>query len=65
MLIYQRCGSSSSWSARATDGFVPYRFLDPANGDLSVAIYSVAIAGFILLFGYAVYGLSRVRILKP
>lgn len=48
----------------ATDGWVPYPFLSPANGYLSVAIYAVAIAGFTILFAYGVYAYSRVRILK-
>lgn len=49
----------------ATDGWVPYPFLSPANGYLSVAIYSVAIAGFTILFAYGVYAYSRVKVLKP
>ena len=49
----------------ATDGWVPYPFLSPANGYLSVAIYSIAIAGFTILFAYGVYAYSRVRVLKP
>jgi hypothetical protein len=49
----------------ATDGWVPYPFLDPATGYWSVAVYSIAIAAFTVLFGIAVFALSRVRILKP
>lgn len=49
----------------ATDGWVPYPFLDPATGYGSVAVYSIAIAAFTVLFGIAVFALSRVRILKP
>ena len=49
----------------ATDGWVPYPFLDPATGYGSVAAYSIAIAVFTVLFGLAVFALSRVRILKP
>lgn len=49
----------------ATDGWVPYPFLDPATGDGSVAIYSIAIAVSTALFGLAIFALSRVRILKP
>lgn len=48
----------------ATDGWVPYPFLSPTNGYLSVAIYSIAIAGFTILFAYGVYAYSRVRVLK-
>lgn len=49
----------------ATDGWVPYPFLNPANGYLSVAIYALAISGFTILFAYGVYAYSRVRVLKP
>ncbi len=49
----------------ATDGWVPYPFLDPATGYGSVAAYSIAIAVFTVLFGLVVFALSRVRILKP
>ncbi|MBC7591115.1 MAG: Pr6Pr family membrane protein [Salinibacterium sp.] len=49
----------------ATDGWVPYPVLDPATGYGSVAAYSIAIAVFTVLFGLAVFALSRVRILKP
>jgi hypothetical protein len=49
----------------ATDGWVPYPFLDPATGYGSVAVYCVAISAFTVLFGLAVFALSRVRILKP
>lgn len=49
----------------ATDGWVPYPFLDPATGYGSVALYCAAIAAFTVLFGLAVFALSRVRILRP
>lgn len=49
----------------ATDGWVPYPFLDPATGYGTVAAYSIGIAVFTVLFGLAVFALSRVRILKP
>ena len=49
----------------ATDGWVPYPFLDPATGYGSVAVYCVAISAFTVLFGLAVFALSRVRIFKP
>jgi hypothetical protein len=49
----------------ATDGWVPYPFLDPATGYGSVTIYCIAISAFTVLFGLAVFALSRVRILKP
>lgn len=49
----------------ATDGWVPYPFLDPATGYGKVAVYCIIIAAVTILFGYAVYALSRVRILRP
>lgn len=48
----------------ATDGWVPYPFLDPETGYGLVAVYCIVIAAITILFGYAVYGLSRVRILR-
>ena len=47
----------------ATDGWVPYPFLDPATGYGKVAVYCLVIAAVTILFGYGVYALSRVRIL--
>ncbi len=49
----------------ATDGWVPYPFLDPATGYGSVAAYSLGIAAVTVLFGFAVFALSRLRILTP
>lgn len=49
----------------ATDGWVPYPFLNPNTGYGSVALYCIAISAFTVLFGLAVFALSRVRILKP
>lgn len=49
----------------ASDGWVPYPFLDPATGYASVAVYCLIISAVTILFGYAVYALSRVRLLKP
>jgi len=49
----------------ATDGWVPYPFLNPNTGYGSVALYCIGIAAFTVLFGLAVFALSRVRILKP
>jgi len=59
----------------ATDGWVPYPFLDPATGYGSVTIYCIAISALtavfglavfaLAVFGLAVFGLSRVRILAP
>ena len=47
----------------ATDGWVPYPFLDPATGSGSVTIDCIAISAFTVVFGLAVFALSRVRIL--
>ena len=49
----------------ATDGWVPYPFLDPATGYGSVAAYSVGIAIGVAVFGALVWALSRVRIIRP
>ena len=49
----------------ATDGWVPYPFLDPATGYESVALYSVGIAVGVAVFGALVWALSRVRIIRP
>ncbi|MCC6377120.1 MAG: Pr6Pr family membrane protein [Microbacteriaceae bacterium] len=48
----------------ATDGWVPYPFLNPETGYLKVAVYCIIIAAVTILFGYIVYALSRVQILK-
>ncbi|TBN57636.1 hypothetical protein EYE40_09690 [Glaciihabitans arcticus] len=47
----------------ATDGWVPYPFLDPANGYGTVALYALAIAAITILFAYGAYALTRVKIL--
>lgn len=49
----------------ATDGWVPYPFLDPATGYGSVALYSVVILIAVVVVAAAVWALSRVRIIKP
>lgn len=49
----------------AIDGWVPYPFLDPANGYGSVAIYCVVIFIATIIVGAVVFALSRVRIIKP
>ncbi len=46
----------------ATDGWVPYPFLDPAQGYGVVAIYVVGIAVSITLLGILVVGMSRLRL---
>lgn len=47
----------------ATDGWVPYPFLDPANGYDSVAVSVVIVAVAFLLSGVLVWALSRMRVL--
>lgn len=49
----------------ATDGWVPYPFLDPAQGYGVVALYSVSIFAMTAVIGAVVFALSRVRIIKP
>lgn len=48
----------------ATDGWVPYPFLDPATGYGSVAVYSIVIFIATIIIGAIVFALSRVRIIK-
>ncbi|MFJ3029033.1 Pr6Pr family membrane protein [Curtobacterium sp. NPDC087080] len=48
----------------ATDGWVPYPFLDPAQGYLVVALYCLGVAVFIGLMGILVVGMSRLRLVK-
>ncbi|MFJ4222334.1 Pr6Pr family membrane protein [Curtobacterium luteum] len=48
----------------ATDGWVPYPFLDPSLGYGVVALYCLGIAVFIALMGVLVVGMSRLRIVK-
>lgn len=49
----------------ATDGWVPYPFLDPALGYGVVAMYCLGIAGAIVIVGAIVWWVSRLRILRP
>ncbi|MET4781168.1 Pr6Pr family membrane protein [Glaciihabitans sp. UYNi722] len=49
----------------ATDGWVPYPFLNPNLGYGIVALYGVGVAVAIGIVGTAVWAISRVRILKP
>jgi hypothetical protein len=49
----------------ATDGWVPYPFLDPAQGYGVVALYCVVIALAIGVVGAGVWAVSKYRILKP
>lgn len=63
MLIYPIVWLGVILVRGATDGWVPYPFLDPATGYGKVAVYCLIIAAVTVLFGYAVYALSRVHIL--
>jgi hypothetical protein len=49
----------------ATDGWVPYPFLDPATGYGSVALYSIVIFAATVIVAAAVWAISRTRIIKP
>ncbi|PPG70558.1 hypothetical protein C5C31_05115 [Rathayibacter rathayi] len=46
----------------ATDGWVPYPFLDPATGYGRVTVFVAAVAVAFLLSGALIWALSRVRI---
>jgi hypothetical protein len=48
----------------ATDGWVPYPFLNPANGYLSVFVYVILIAVAVMGVGALVFVASRWRILR-
>jgi hypothetical protein len=48
----------------ATDGWVPYPFLDPESGYGVVALYCLGVAVFIGLMGLIVVALSRVRLIS-
>lgn len=49
----------------AIDGWVPYPFLDPAQGYGVVATYLAVIVIVTVIIGAAVFALSRVRIIRP
>lgn len=49
----------------ATDGWVPYPFLDPSTGYGSVAIYAIVIFVVAVIIGAGIFALSRTRIIKP
>jgi hypothetical protein len=48
----------------ATDGWVPYPFLDPGQGYGVVALYCLGVAVFIALMGILVVGMSRLRLVR-
>lgn len=49
----------------ATDGWVPYPFLDPATGYGSVVIYCVVISVATVVVAAVVWAISRVRVIQP
>ena len=49
----------------ATDGWVPYPFLDPANGYLSVALVCAGIVALGWVVGLGVFQLTRWRLITP
>jgi len=59
MLIYPLTWCAVVLIRGATDGWVPYPFLDPSNGYASVAGYIVGIATTIAVFGAGVIWISR------
>ena len=48
----------------ATDGWVPYPFLNPSLGYGVVALYCLGVALFIGLMGVLVVGMSRLRLIR-
>lgn len=48
----------------ATDGWVPYPFLDPTLGYGTVAVYCLCIAGAIVIVGALVWWVSKLRTLR-
>jgi hypothetical protein len=48
----------------ATDGWVPYPFLDPSLGYGVVTLYCIGVAVFIGLMGVLVVGMSRLRLVR-
>ncbi|MBT2517606.1 Pr6Pr family membrane protein [Streptomyces sp. ISL-90] len=49
----------------ATDGWVPYPFLDPALGYGIVAMYAIVIFIATVVVGALVFAISRVRVIAP
>lgn len=61
MLVYPTVWATVVLVRGATDGWVPYPFLDPANGYGAVAVYVALIVVTFLAIGSGVIALSRVR----
>lgn len=48
----------------ATDGWVPYPFLDPAQGYGVVAMYALGIAAATVVFAILIWAISRVHLIR-
>jgi uncharacterized membrane protein YhdT len=48
----------------ATDGWVPYPFLDPAQGYGVVALYALAIAVATVVFAAIIWAVSRLQLVR-
>jgi hypothetical protein len=59
VLLYPLVWSGVVLLRGATDGWVPYPFLDPATGYGSVLFYVAIIAVLVLVFGALVFWASR------
>jgi hypothetical protein len=63
-LIYPAVWTTVVLIRGATDGWVPYPFLNPDLGYGVVALYCLGVAVSIVLLGVLVIGMSRLRIVK-
>lgn len=63
-LVYPLVWTAVILGRGATDGFVPYPFLDPRQGYGVVALYCVGVAVFFVLMSVIVIGISRIRLIK-
>ncbi|MDP4333751.1 Pr6Pr family membrane protein [Curtobacterium sp. A7_M15] len=63
-LIYPSVWTTVVLIRGATDGWVPYPFLNPDLGYGVVALYCLGVAVSIVLLGVLVIGMSRLRIVK-
>jgi hypothetical protein len=65
VLIYPAVWAVVVLARGATDGWVPYPFLDPAEGYGVVAVYLLVILIVTAIIGTGVFAVSRVKIIKP
>jgi hypothetical protein len=65
VLIYPAIWAGVVLVRGAADGWVPYPFLDPAQGYGVVALYLLVILVVTAIIGTGVFALSRVKIIKP